>query len=177
LGLAKRCVLGLIGVVCSGLLTLFALHHDGSIETDVLIDCPPQTVWKVLTATADYPLWNPEITRLEGQLREGNVIEFVEGAGQDAMVFHPKILAVAPDRELRWKGYVGFSGIFDGEHRFILVPVGSKTRFIQAETFTGLLAGKLTEDILQTTVDSMQAMNVALKRRAELLSKSSPNAQ
>jgi len=51
-------------------------------------------VWTVLTATDDYPLWNPEISRLRGQLRESNVIEFVEGTGPDPMVFHPKILVV-----------------------------------------------------------------------------------
>lgn len=173
--LAKRLALSLVGVAFLGFFSLLALHHDGSIETDVLIDCPPQTVWKVLTATSAYSLWNPEISRLDGELREGNVIEFVEGAGPGAMVFRPKLLAVQPNRELRWKGYVGLPGIFDGEHRFILEAVGNKTRFIQGETFTGILAGKLTDDVLQRTINSMKMMNTALKKRAELLAKSSPN--
>lgn len=151
-----------------GLMAILALHHNGSIETEILIDSSPQKVWAVLTATDDYPLWNPEISRLSGQLREGNVIEFVEGNGPDAMVFHPKILTVQAGRELRWKGYVGIPGIFDGEHRFILEAVGNRTRFVQSETFTGILAGGLTQSVLRDTVLSMHAMNDALKRRVEL---------
>jgi len=174
LNLAKRVMYGFAGVVFLGFLAILALHHNGSIETETLIDSSPQTVWTVLTATDDYPSWNPEISRLRGQLREGSVIEFVEGTGPDAMVFHPKILAVQAVRELRWKGYVWFPGIFDGEHRFILEPVGNKTRFIQGETFTGILAGTLTQSVLRDTVISMHAMNDALKKRAELTSGQPP---
>ncbi|WP_157763853.1 SRPBCC domain-containing protein [Paraburkholderia aromaticivorans] len=170
MNLAKRVMCGFAGAVFLGFLAILALHHNGSIETETLIDSSPQTVWTVLTATDDYPLWNPQISRLRGQLREGNVIEFVEGTGPDAMVFHPRILAVQAVRELRWKGYVWFPGLFDGEHRFILETVGNKTRFIQAETFTGILAGTLTQSVLRDTVTSMQAMNDALKKRAELAS-------
>jgi hypothetical protein len=173
LTLAKRAILGVAGLVFAALLAILSLHHDGSIETDILIDSPPQDVWHVLTAAQDYGSWNPEITRLNGDIKEGNVIEFVEGSGQDAMIFHPRILVVRPDRELRWKGYVWVPGIFDGEHRFILQAAGNKTRFFQGETFTGILAGKLTDDVLQSTIVSMQAMNVALKKRAEQVSRSS----
>ncbi|MFP3605986.1 hypothetical protein [Paraburkholderia sp. SIMBA_053] len=109
---AKRVMCGFAGAVFVGFLAILALHHNGSIETDTLIDSSPQTVWTVLTATDDYPLWNPEISQLRGQLREGNVIEFVEGTGPDAMVFHPRILAVQAVRELRWKGYVWFPRFF-----------------------------------------------------------------
>ena len=174
LNLAKRVMYGFAGVVFLGFLAILALQHNGSIETETLIDSSPQTVWTVLTATDDYPLWNPEISRLRGQLREGNVIEFVEGTGPDAMVFHPKILVVQAVRELRWKGYVWLPGIFDGEHRFILEAVGNKTRFIQGETFTGILAGTLTQSVLRDTIDSMHAMNDALKKRAELPSGQPP---
>jgi hypothetical protein len=81
LNLAKRVTCGFAGAAFLGFLAMLALHHNGSIERDTLIDSSPQTVWTVLTATDDYPLWNPEISRLQGQLREGSVIEFVEGRG------------------------------------------------------------------------------------------------
>ncbi|HEX7911911.1 MAG TPA: SRPBCC domain-containing protein [Paraburkholderia sp.] len=171
--LAKRFIFGVVGIGIVGLLAILPMHHNGTIETEILIDRPPQDVWQILTATESYPLWNPEIVRLNGQLKQGNVIEFVEGAGSDAMTFHPTILAVQPDRELRWKGYVWFPGIFDGEHRFVLQAVGTRTRFIQSETFTGIFAGTLTDKVLQRTIGSMQAMNVALKNRVERLSRTS----
>ncbi|WP_051980936.1 SRPBCC domain-containing protein [Burkholderia sp. 9120] len=175
MSLLNRFIVGLPGLIVVVALALFALHRNGAIETDVLIDSSPQAVWQVLTATADYPAWNPEISRLEGQLREGNVIEFAEGTGPDAMVFHPRILVVRPERELRWKGYVWLPGLFDGEHWFVLEPVGNRTRFIQGETFTGVLVGRLTLSVLKATVDSMREMNEALKQRTEQTSAASPD--
>jgi hypothetical protein len=175
LTLVKRLIVGLLGLIVLVALALIALHRDGAIETDVMIDRSPQAVWQVLTATADYPAWNPEISRLDGPLREGSVIEFAAGTGPDAMVFHPRILVVRQERELRWKGSVWLPGLFDGEHWFVLEPVGNGTRFIQGETFTGVLVGRLTRSVLKDTIDSMREMNDALKRRAEQMSAPSPD--
>jgi hypothetical protein len=111
------------------------------------------------------------ISRLAGELREGNVIEFTEGTGSDSMTFHPKILRVRNAQELRWKGNVLVPGLFDGEHRFFLEKQGNKTHLVQSEEFTGLLVGKLTQGILNETSDQMKAMNAALKQRSESLSK------
>jgi hypothetical protein len=154
-----------------GLLCLLALHKNGSIRTEIWIDSSPQQVWEILTATADYPSWNPMISRLVGELREGNVIEFTEGTGSDSMTFHPKILTVRTEQELRWKGNVLMTGLFDGEHRFFLEQQGDKTHLVQSEEFTGLLAGKLTQGVLQETSEQMMTMNIALKQRSENLSR------
>lgn len=165
--LAQRLIFGFLGLLSAGLLALFALHRNSAISTDIWIDSPPQAVWKILTDTADYPSWNPEISRLDGPLRVGQAFEMVEGSEPDAMVFHPTLLALQPDRELRWKGYVGIPGIFDGEHRFLLEAVGGRTHLIQDEKFSGILAGRLTQEINQDTIEHMQAMNRALKKRLE----------
>ncbi|WP_144156094.1 SRPBCC domain-containing protein [Paraburkholderia sp. BCC1885] len=167
--LAKQLFLIIAGLLCLVFVALLALHHDGSITTEVWIDSPPQTVWKILTDTADYPRWNPEISRLDGALVEGNVIEFAEGSGPDAMVFHPTVLTVRPGRELKWKGFLWIPGLFDGEHRFQLVEAaeGNRTLFIQSERFSGILVGKLSDGALSDTAALMKQMNAALKTRAE----------
>jgi hypothetical protein len=167
LRLAKYVCVGVLGVLALTLVALFAIHRDDAIESETLIDGSPQHVWRVLTATDDYPRWNPEITQLRGELREGNVIEIVVGSGRDAMVFNPTILTVHQIQELKWKGHVWVPGIFDGEHRFVLEAAGGKTRFVQSEAFTGLLAGRLTQGVLSSTLTSMRAMNNALKQRVE----------
>ena len=113
---------------------------------------------------------------MTGQLHEGGVIEFTNGAGTDAMTFRPTILVVHADQELRWKGYVWMPGIFDGKHSFVLENRGEQTHFVQSEKFTGLFAGRLTQEILRETASRMQAMNVALKIRAEALPKSDAQA-
>jgi hypothetical protein len=169
LRLARPFVLVIPGTVCVALLALLALQHDASIETGIWIDRPPQTVWKVLSDTADYPRWNPEISRLDGELAEGKVIEFAEGSGPDAMVFHPTALVVRPERELRSKGALWVPGLFDGEHRFQLEAAANRTHFIQSERFTGILVGKLSEGALSDTAGLMKQMNAALKARAEAL--------
>lgn len=169
--LFRRLLLSLAGLLGCGLLLLLALHKDTSIRTEIWINSSPQQVWQVLTATADYPSWNPMISRLVGDLRQGNVIEFTEGAGPDSMTFHPKILSVRAAQELRWKGSVLVPGLFDGEHRFLLEKQGENTRLIQSEEFTGLLVGKLTQSVIRETSGEMNAMDLALKQRSESLSK------
>jgi hypothetical protein len=169
--LFRRLLCALAVLFGSGLLCLLALHKDTSIRTEIWVNSSPQQVWQVLTATAEYPSWNPMISHLVGDLRQGNVIEFTEGAGSDSMTFHPKILCVRTAQELRWKGNVLVAGLFDGEHRFLLEKQGDKTHLIQSEEFTGLFAGKLTQGIIRETSDQMKAMNAALKERSESLSK------
>jgi hypothetical protein len=155
-------IIAVSALVVAGLFAIYACHADRDISTDILIQSSPRTVWQVLTATSQYPSWNPMINRIAGDLHEGNVIEVDEG-----MVFHPKILAFRPNRELRWKGHVGIPGIFDGDHRFVLAGQGEYTHLVQSERFTGILAGRLTRQIIDDTVEAMQEMNRALKARAE----------
>jgi hypothetical protein len=58
-------------------------------------------------------------------------------------------------------------GLFDGEHRFELHPVGAdRTRFVQAERFTGILVVPLGR-MLGRTEEGFRAMNDALRRRVE----------
>jgi hypothetical protein len=83
------------------------------------------------------------------------------------MRFKPTVLSVRPERELRWLGRLLFSGIFDGEHYFLLEPIGnSRTRLTQGEKFSGLLVGLLS-GTLSATEEGFKAMNTALKQRAE----------
>jgi len=153
-------IAALVAVV--GVAAIAVCHANRTIRTEIVINRSPTAVWQVLTATGQYSAWNPMIDRIVGELREGNVIEVDEG-----MVFHPVILTVRPNKELRWKGYVGTPGLFDGDHRFILEPDGDATHVIQTETFSGILAGQLMRGIIDDTVEAMREMNRALKTRVE----------
>ena len=158
----KRIAIVVSIVSFAGIGTIFACHEDRTVRTEITIKRTPSAVWQVLTATDEYPAWNPMIDKIVGDLREGNVIEVDQG-----MVFHPTVLAVHPNQELRWKGYVWTPGLFDGDHRFILEAQDEYTRVIQTETFSGVLAGQLMRGIIDETVATMQDMNRALKVRAE----------
>jgi hypothetical protein len=50
------------------------------------------------------------------------------------------VIAIEDGTPIRWRGRSGIPGLFDGEHELRLEPIpDGGTRFIQRETFTGLL--------------------------------------
>jgi hypothetical protein len=114
------------------------------IETGIQIDAPARRVWALLTDSARFPDWNPFIMR-----------------------FKPTVLTVHPERELRWKGKLLIPGIFDGEHYFLLDPIGeSRTHLTHGENFSGFLITALSAT-LSATEGGFNAVNVASKQQAE----------
>jgi hypothetical protein len=88
--------------------------------------------------------------------------------GGRQMTFRPKVLAVMPRRELRWRRRLLLPGVFDGEHRFAIEPFGAgRVRFVHEERFTGLLVPLFARGLDQHTRPGFDAMNAALKARAE----------
>jgi hypothetical protein len=84
-----------------------------------------------------------------------------------ATTFKPTVRAVEPNRELRWLGRLLIPGIFDGEHSLSIEPLDdNRSRFVQAERFSGILVG-LAKGTLQKTATGFEQMNAALKERAE----------
>jgi hypothetical protein len=140
-----------------------------SIEADVTIDAPAERIWQILTDFSTYPEWNPFIRRIEGRLEAGlrlNIKLTIPNGWR--MAIRPKILSVKPGVSLRWLGSLVVSGLFDGDHRFTLLPEGHhRTRFIQQETFSGMLVPLLGAFIAGGALRGFSAMNDALKKRAE----------
>ena len=84
------------------------------------------------------------------------------------MTFMPTVIRAAPNEELRWLGRLLLPGVFDGEHCFQLTPTAdSGTRFVQREVFRGLLVPLLWKSIATNIRRGFEAMNAALKERAE----------
>lgn len=146
---------------------LYVVHEDGSAHADILIDRPPADVWKIVSNGAAYSAWNPFITRVDGDFREGATIRIVLGTGPDSMVFRPTVLLFRPQQSLCWRGSVWIRGVFDGTHCIHLAVVSGGTRLEQTESFSGLFAGRLTKDVIEDTEREFQAMNAAVKHRAE----------
>ena len=115
------------------------------ISTSIEIEAPAEAVWAQLADTAAYPDWNPFIRSFEGELVEGGKVSArIEPPGGRGMSFKPKLLAVEPGRELRWIGHVLIPGLFDGEHHFVIEPLGEgRSRLTQSESFSGLLVRAL----------------------------------
>jgi hypothetical protein len=138
------------------------------ISKSIEIEAGPARVWAELTDTASFPSWNPFITRLEGELREGARLKVrIEPPGGRPSTFRPTLLAVEPERELRWLGRVVIPGLFDGEHSLRLERIDRGwTRFTQAERFSGLLVAPLGR-VIDRAEAGFQQMNRELKTRSE----------
>lgn len=82
--------------------------------------------------------------------------------------FRPRIVRITEERELCWKGRLALPLIFDGRHCFELQPDGpGRTRFVQRETFRGLLVPLVPRSVFGAIERGFDGMNEALKQRAE----------
>lgn len=142
-----------------------------SIATAVEIDAPPARVWQVLTDLPAYPEWNPFIVEAKGKLAVEETLSLrMALPGRDAVTIEPRLLVVEPERELRWKGRLLIPGLFDGEHAFVLTPLGEgRTRLDHSERFAGALLPLARLLIYDATVQSFRALDAELAKRAASL--------
>jgi hypothetical protein len=139
-----------------------------TIHTEIGIERPAAAVWAILADIDSWPEWNP-FAKARGRLAVGERLEVeIRPPGQRPMTFRPTVVKLDPGVELRWLGHLGVPGIFDGTHGFRIEPAGAQScRFAQFEAFKGVLAGPLLWLAGDATRRGFEAMNAALKARAE----------
>jgi hypothetical protein len=139
-----------------------------TIHTEIDIERPAGAVWAILADIDRWPEWNP-FAKASGRLAVGERLEVeLRPPGQSPMRFRPTIVKLDPGVELRWLGHLGIPGLFDGEHGFRIEPAGpERCRFRHFEAFKGVLAGPLLWLAGDATRRGFEAMNEALKARAE----------
>jgi hypothetical protein len=139
------------------------------LHTEIEIKAPAERIWHLLTDFAGYPQWNPFVRRVSGEPRVGaRLAVHIQPEGARGMSFRPLVLEATPNRELRWRGQLLIPGLFDGEHAFVIEPLGpERTRFVQRERFTGLLVPLFARALDGDTRRGFEAMNSALRDAAE----------
>ncbi|TWS20621.1 SRPBCC domain-containing protein [Tsukamurella asaccharolytica] len=141
------------------------LYRERTVERSVEIAASPAEVWRVLVDFAAYPQWNPFVIRAAAPdgLEVGRDLDVrIRNDGSETG-FRPEVLAVEPERELRWVGRVLVPGLLDGEHSFRLEATAGGTRFTQAERFRGVLVPVVGASI--DVASGFDAMNSALRDR------------
>jgi len=100
------------------------------------IRAPAATIWSLLTDANGFPRWNSTVTRVEGQIREGERLRLhVPGTER---TFTPKVSGVVPDERMTWTG--GFSPVFKGVRTFELKRCDDgSTEFLMEERFSGVI--------------------------------------
>ena len=139
------------------------------LRTEIEINAPADTVWASLTDLSQFAAWNPFMPQAEGEIREGARLKVrIAPPGGKAMTFKPTVTRVEPGRAFRWLGHLLLPGLFDGEHIYEIVPLAEGgVRFVQREVFRGVLVSLLWKSLETNTRQGFEAMNAALKKRAE----------
>ena len=71
-------------------------------EAEIVIEAPPERVWKTLVDVARWPNWNPEVESvvLEGGTREGSVFRWKTNSGTITSTFQ----TIEPPMHVAWAG-------------------------------------------------------------------------
>jgi hypothetical protein len=131
------------------------------------IAASPEAVWSVLTDLEHFKAWNPFIREAAGTTELGGTIRVrVRPSLGLRLGFRAKVIARDDNRALRWRGHVGAPWLARGDHTFTIEPLDNgRVRFVQHETFAGILprlAGRL---LARETQRGFDAMNHALEAR------------
>jgi len=137
-----------------------------SVRTSINIDAAPSSVWEVLTDFPRYRDWASRMS-IEGSPEVGTKLIVRMGTnGSPRMTFRPRVLIATPDTELRWLGRLGFGGIADGEHFFVLTAhQDGTTRLHHGEDYSGLLVALARGS--DNHADGYEAFNRELKAHVE----------
>lgn len=147
------------------------MRHD--LQTEITIDAAPEVVWDVLVDLDRYRDWNPFIVEASGTPAVGErLTNRLQPPGGRAMTFKPVVTEVEPNSVFEWLGRLVLPGIFDGRHRFELEPTSSGgTTVRHSEHFRGVLVRLMRSSLDTTTRAGFEAMNDALKTRAETVAR------
>lgn len=137
------------------------------VRTECEIGAPPERVWAVLLDFAAYPVWNPFISQIAGNLAVGQRLEATLSLADGSEVYlRPRVEVVVPERELIWSTQLWWPGVLDERQRFELVPTPAGTRFVNGRHTSGWALKLLTRRLTHSARGSV-GMNEALRRRVE----------
>ena len=105
-------------------------------RVETRIQAGSEIIWSLLTNAKGFPNWNSTVSRIEGQIREGERLRIhVPGTSR---TFKPQVLDVIENKCMTWSD--GFAPIFKGSRTFELSPnVNGSTDFVMEERFQGLI--------------------------------------
>ena len=111
----------------------------------------------------------PHIRRVQGTVDKGTRIAIqTQPPGGRKIAMRPTVMTWEPPNELRWRSTFMSGRLFSGEHGFRLEPTAAnRVRFVQEETFSGLLVPLYSRLRLPRTRLGFDETNEALRDRAE----------
>lgn len=138
------------------------------IEDRIGVQAPAEVIWEIVHDIARWQEWNPTYTKAAGQVRIGDTLTMtLELPGQPAQEIRPRILDWVPGEQLHWQ--LTFMGGLIKTLRYIEISPLSETGCIvdNGEIFGGFMGPSLGKRVGRSVRQGFQAMNQALKDRAE----------
>jgi len=142
-----------------------------AVETEIVIDASAEKIWQVLIEADAYPNWNPFINKISDDIYEGNKLKVMlnpEFSGQGEVEI--KVGQLRFGETMVWISRPLMTDLLSGRHYFKTeeMPDG-KIKFINMESYSGLLLYLSWPFIEPKARQGFEAMNVALKAEAERL--------
>ena len=136
------------------------------IHTSIVIDAPAFSVWNLLTDLASYSRWNPFITRIKGELKQGGRLD-MEMKLEKVIAIDPVVQDVQLERQISWLDKSP-GNLFVAEHRLEIQTLAhDRVTFFQIASFTGPIVSLLEEKLETGFGKGLEEMNAALKKVAE----------
>ena len=121
-------------------------------------------VWRVLTNASAYPEWEPNVTRIDGDIRPGAKITVHTRLSKQA--FPVRVTEFDAPSRMTWTGGMPL-GLFKGVRTFTLESAAEGVvRFHMCEVFSGPLLGIIGKSIPDLS-ESFEEFAEGLKSRAE----------
>lgn len=138
------------------------------IANEVEIDGTVEQVRQVLSGFDNFDAWNPVIRNVAGTLTVGQNVVISVAAPTGLRDWNVAVVRVDPGREFAWTFFERHPWLYRGEHTFRVEPIDShRTRYLDRETFHGLLVPSRRRQLGTKTKAGMVAMGEALKHRVE----------
>jgi hypothetical protein len=141
----------------------------GETRSQIDIAVPAALVWVILADLGLYGRWNPLIRGILGKAEAGRRIEISLLSSTGSRIrTQPTIVHLREEREMRWCERWRVPGLFASERRFSIesLPQGG-VRFHHSERTDGILVSLLGYRRRSRSKTAFDAMNTALKLRAE----------
>jgi hypothetical protein len=144
-------------------------NAPAEIRSEVEINGSPEFVWQVLADLARYPVWNPFLYPVEGELHPRNPLQVTMHANGRIVTYTATVLQIERNRVLSWSAQALSSRVFDTIYSFTIEPApGGRARLVARETRRGL--SRIVEWLVGSDIQrGLDAMTRSVRNRVELL--------
>lgn len=138
------------------------------VEDRIGIQAPAEVIWEIVYDLERWREWNPTYTEASGQVKIGETLTLTLALpDQPSQVIQPKVIDWVPNEQLHWR--LSFMGGLIKTLRYMEITALSEHGCIvdNGEIFGGLMGPSLGKRMGRVVRRGFQAMNEALKTRAE----------